>query len=85
MPGIANTGNRQHDAAVFASEAVLQGSLTGNPTQAQVNSAYVTHFTAVRDSAVANGLPSVAAYFECAPTACRSGKRASVEHVPSRS
>ena len=64
MPGISKTGNKAHDDAVLAAELVLQNALAGNPTQAQVNAAHVRHFTSVRDSAIANGLPNVAAYFE---------------------
>ncbi len=64
MPGISKSGNAAHDSAVLVSEKTLQVSLAGNPSQASVNAAYVTHFAAVRDSAITNGLPSVAAYFE---------------------
>lgn len=64
MPGIEKTGNATHDAAVLASEKTLQASLADNPSQATVNAAYVTHFTAVRDSARAQGLSDIAAYFE---------------------
>jgi len=64
MGGISKTGSKAHDDAVLAAELVLQNALAGTPTQAQANAAHVNHFTTVRDSAIANNLPAVAAYFE---------------------
>ena len=64
MPGISKSGVKAHDDAVLGSEKVLQAALAGNPSQSAVNSAYVTHFAAVRDSAITNGLTDQAAYYE---------------------
>lgn len=56
---IDSTTRRYKQASSF-----FKVALAGNPTQAQVNAAYVTHSVAVRDSANNNGLHAVAAYFE---------------------
>ena len=64
MPGISKSGNKTHDDAVLASEVTLQAAIAGSPTQATLNTAYTTHFAAVRDSAITNGLTNQAAYFE---------------------
>ena len=64
MPGISKSGNKLHDDNVLQSEMTLQAAVAGNPSQATINAAYVTHFAAVRDSAIVNGLTAQAAYYE---------------------
>lgn len=48
------TGNLVHDAAVNKSYGVLQAALSGMPTQAAVNAAYLTHYRTCLASAIAN-------------------------------
>jgi hypothetical protein len=64
MPGISKSGVRLHDDSVLQSEKTLQAALTGNPSQATINAAYVNFLADVRDSALVNGLTAQAAYYE---------------------